>query len=184
VCGKRHNTRFYPTEHGDAARDGNPLPGTVVDRGVAPAYEFDFFLQAHSSLKGTARPTHYFVVHDENGFKADDLQRVTNDLSYMFARATKAVSLVSPAYWADIACERGRCYLYEVLRARASVEDGDDGGSGAGGSTGAWAAGGGKGKGKGKAKAADSKTAMFVKAKKIWENGVSGPRLRDTMFYL
>lgn len=45
VCGKRHNTRFYPTRQEDAARDGNPLPGTVVDRGVTLAYEFDFFLQ-------------------------------------------------------------------------------------------------------------------------------------------
>ncbi|KAF9221719.1 Piwi-domain-containing protein [Gyrodon lividus] len=107
VCGKRHHTRFYPTKLEDAAHDGNPLPGTVVDRGVTPVYEFDFFLQAHAGLKGTTRPTHYFVVHDENSFKADELQSLTNDLSYMFARATKAVSLVSPAYWADIACERG-----------------------------------------------------------------------------
>jgi eukaryotic translation initiation factor 2C len=34
----------------------------------------------------------------------------------MFARATKAVSLVSPAYYADLACERGRCYLHEMLQ--------------------------------------------------------------------
>ncbi|KAG8215316.1 ribonuclease H-like domain-containing protein [Butyriboletus roseoflavus] len=115
VCSKRHHTRFYPTKEEDAARDGNALPGTVVDRGITPAYEFDFFLQAHGGIKGTTRSTHYFVVHDENGFNADDLERVTNDLSYMFARATKAVSLISPAYWADIACERGRCYLHKLL---------------------------------------------------------------------
>jgi hypothetical protein len=42
---------------------------------------------------------HYFVVHDEIGFKADELQNLTNVVSYMFARATKAVSLVSP--WAS-----------------------------------------------------------------------------------
>ena len=34
----------------------------------------------------------------------------------MFARATKAVSLVSPAYYADLACERGRCYLHKLLQ--------------------------------------------------------------------
>jgi hypothetical protein len=67
-------------------------------------------------LQGTTRPTHYYVVHDEIDFKADDLQRLTNALSYMFARATKAVSLVSPAYYADIACERGRCYLRKLLK--------------------------------------------------------------------
>ena len=45
ICGKRHHTRFYPTEEGNAAGDGNPRPGTVVDRGVTAVYEFDFFLQ-------------------------------------------------------------------------------------------------------------------------------------------
>ena len=70
---------------------------------------------AHGGLKGTTRPTHYYVVHDEIGFSADELQRVTNDVSYLFARATKAVSLVSPAYYADLACYRGRCYLRSLL---------------------------------------------------------------------
>lgn len=45
ICGKRHHTRFYPTERKDAANDGNPRPGTVVDRGVTAVYDFDFFLQ-------------------------------------------------------------------------------------------------------------------------------------------
>jgi hypothetical protein len=31
--GKRHHTRFYPTEAANAANDGNPKAGTVVDRG-------------------------------------------------------------------------------------------------------------------------------------------------------
>jgi hypothetical protein len=45
ICGKRHHTRFFPTEVANAAQDGNPKPGTVVDRGVTAVYEFDFFLQ-------------------------------------------------------------------------------------------------------------------------------------------
>jgi eukaryotic translation initiation factor 2C len=45
VCGKRHHTRFFPTEAANAAHDGNPKPGTCVDRGVTAVYEFDFFLQ-------------------------------------------------------------------------------------------------------------------------------------------
>lgn len=52
ICGKRHHTRFYPTERKDAANDGNPKPGTVVDRGVTAVYDFDFFLQGEfCSLK-------------------------------------------------------------------------------------------------------------------------------------
>ena len=56
ICGKRHHTRFYPTKQEDAAYDGNPLPGTVVDRGVTLAYEFDFFLQGMSLFPGSRRP--------------------------------------------------------------------------------------------------------------------------------
>lgn len=67
------------------------------------------------------------MVHDENGFNADELQRVTHDLSYMFARATK---------------DKGK---------------------------------------KGKKRAEET---VFEKAGVMWDGGVSGPRLKDTMFYL
>lgn len=97
----------------------------VVDRGVTSVYQYDFFLQgiplshrprflflicplAHAGLQGTTRPTHYYVVHDDIGFKPDDVQQMTNHISYMFTRATKGVSLAAPAYYADMACERGR----------------------------------------------------------------------------
>lgn len=100
-------------------------------------------------------------MHDENGFNADDLERVTNDLSYMFERSTKAVSLVSPAYWADIACERGRCYLHKLLMGGAETKE--------------------KEKGKGKKRAED---AVYEKAAGMWRDGVSGPNLRDKMYYL
>ncbi|KAG2136022.1 Piwi domain-containing protein [Suillus clintonianus] len=157
ICGKRHHTRFYPTEGKDAANDGNPKPGTVVDRGVTAVYDFDFFLQAHGGLQGTTKPTHYYVVHDEIGFGADGLQGLTNALSYMFARATKAVSLVSPAYYADVACERGRCYLRKLLQGQ--IGDGTT----ASGST--------------------NEQDVMKEAQALWRTGVS-KSLKDTMFYL
>ncbi|KAG6805581.1 hypothetical protein H0H93_004464, partial [Arthromyces matolae] len=43
--GKRHHTRFFPTEEENADNNGNPKAGTVVDRGVTDVYHFDFFLQ-------------------------------------------------------------------------------------------------------------------------------------------
>ncbi|KAJ6590972.1 argonaute-like protein [Mycena vulgaris] len=157
ICGKRHHTRFYPTEVANAAHDGNPKAGTVVDRGVTAVYEFDFFLQAHGGLQGTTRPTHYYVVHDEIGFTADVLQQLTHSVSYMFARATKAVSLVSPAYYADLACERGRCYIHKLLQGLSS--------SGVTASSG-------------------SDEAVMQEATALWHNGVQGPQLKDTMYYL
>ncbi|KAH0562950.1 hypothetical protein GP486_002483 [Trichoglossum hirsutum] len=115
IVGKRHHTRFYPVKVGDADSGmGNPRHGTVVDRGVTYERRWDFFLQAHHGLKGTARPAHYVVVLDENGLGANGLERMTHNMCYMFSRSTSAVSICPPAYYADILCERGRCYIYEV----------------------------------------------------------------------
>jgi eukaryotic translation initiation factor 2C len=124
ICGKRHKTRFYPTAEQDCDRSGNTKPGTVVDRGVTEARNWDFFLQAHAALQGTARPCHYYIVHDEIFRQiyakqipppyqniADIVEDLTHNMCYLFGRATKAVSLCPPAYYADLACERARCYL-------------------------------------------------------------------------
>ncbi|KAF9036351.1 Piwi domain-containing protein [Panaeolus papilionaceus] len=159
ICGKRHHTRFYPTRDEDADRTKNPLPGTVVDRGVTSIYHFDFFLQAHAGLQGSTKPTHYYVVHDDYGFTQDALQGLTNDVSYLFARATKAVSLVSPAYYADLACERGRCYLHPLLQGISS-----SGGSVTSGGE-------------------EQYEAVMKEGEGLWGGGVS-EKLKDTMFYL
>jgi eukaryotic translation initiation factor 2C len=57
------------------------------------------------------------VIYDENELGADELQQGTHTLSYSYGRATKAVSLVPPAYYADLACERARFYLNDMLNA-------------------------------------------------------------------
>lgn len=68
------------------------------------------------SFVGTARPAHYTVLLDEiftprsGRNAADDLETLTHDLCYMFGRATRAVSICPPAYYADIVCERARIH--------------------------------------------------------------------------
>lgn len=121
IVGKRHHTRFYPTTTSGADNSSNPKNGTVVDRGVTEARNWDFFLQSHTALQGTARPAHYYIVLDEIFAKrkvspplqnvADVLEDLTHSMCYLFGRATKAVSICPPAYYADILCERARCYL-------------------------------------------------------------------------
>ena len=74
VVGKRHHTRFYPTKAAEAHKSGNPRNGTVVDRGITSESGWDFFLQAHSGLQGTARPAHYSVIRDEVGCGADGVE--------------------------------------------------------------------------------------------------------------
>ena len=134
VVGKRHHTRFYATKPGDS--QGGPMntrPGTVVDRGVTETHNWDFFLQPHAAIQGTARPAHYYVIHDEifrdksqnprNERPADMLERLTHEMSYLYVRATKAVSLCPPAYYADLACERARDYLATTYEADLKPED-------------------------------------------------------------
>ncbi len=49
VCGKRHHARFFPQNTANASRNGNTLPGTVVDKGITDIYNFDFYLQVRST---------------------------------------------------------------------------------------------------------------------------------------
>ncbi|RMY49126.1 hypothetical protein D0865_07676 [Hortaea werneckii] len=122
VVGKRHHTRFFPTsrDHADynpqrEKGSWNPLPGTIVDRHIGNRILGEFWLQAHQGLQGTARPAHYVILKDDIKFEADELQRFTHNMCYLFNRATKAVSICPPAYYADLLCERGRSYLHSTL---------------------------------------------------------------------
>ena len=125
IVGKRHHTRFYPTTVNDADRSSNTKNGTVVDRGVTESRNWDFFMQAHTAIQGTARPAHYYIILDEIFTRrrvqppfqntADVLEDLTHSMCYLFGRATKAVSICPPAYYADIVCERARCYLTRLF---------------------------------------------------------------------
>ncbi|KAG8061410.1 hypothetical protein GUJ93_ZPchr0003g18310 [Zizania palustris] len=114
VVQKRHHTRLFPEVHGRrdmTDKSGNILPGTVVDREICHPTEFDFYLCSHAGIQGTSRPTHYHVLYDENHFNADALQMLTNNLCYTYARCTRAVSVVPPAYYAHLAAFRARYYV-------------------------------------------------------------------------
>ncbi|KAG1856966.1 ribonuclease H-like domain-containing protein [Suillus subalutaceus] len=176
ICGKRHHARFMPKDDKHRTRNGNTRSGTVVDRRITAVFDFDFYLQAHDGIKGQARPTHYTVIYDESGLSANDIQQGTHTASYLYARATKAVSLVPLAYYADLACERARCYLDGFLNSEQPPAPGSSSGKGEG-----------RGKGKGKAVAADEREAakqrVYDAALQAWGNGVH-PNLKETMFYI
>ncbi|CAK7327901.1 unnamed protein product [Dovyalis caffra] len=114
VVQKRHHTRLFANDHRDrnaVDRSGNILPGTVVDSKICHPTEFDFYLCSHAGIKGTSHPAHYHVLCDENNFTADGLQSLTNNLCYTYARCTRSVSIVPPAYYAHLAAFRARFYL-------------------------------------------------------------------------
>jgi len=108
---KRHNTKVFASNPKDADRSGNVPSGTVVDTTICHPKEFDFFLESQGGLQGTSRPTHYKVLFDDNKFTPDQLQALTYRLCFTFARATRSVGLVTPAYYADLLAERGRNLL-------------------------------------------------------------------------
>ncbi|KAL7752065.1 hypothetical protein RI367_002594 [Sorochytrium milnesiophthora] len=110
VVKKRHHTRFFATNPSDTDRSGNLLPGLVVDTVVTHPTDFDFFLQSQAGLIGTSRPTHYYVIHDDCKLKSDELQLLTYHLCFTYARATRSVSVVPPAYYAHLICFRARYY--------------------------------------------------------------------------
>jgi len=110
------------------------------------------------------------VVYDDFHYDADTLQQGTHVASYLYARATKAVSLVPPAYYADLACERARFYLNALMNSPA-VQSATRGGQG-------------QGKGKGKERLSDEdKERIFQEAKTTWGSGVH-PDLSESMFYI
>jgi len=166
VCGKRHHARLHATQADQMSRNGNTLPGTVVDKGITDTYNHDFYLQAHSGLQGTVKSTHYIVIYDENSITADQIQVGTNNASYMYARATKAVSLVPPAYYADLACERGRQWLSMLMNAtdsqtRSQVSS----------------------RGDPDAAVMQARQRVYDQAVQLWKNGPQDD-IKDTMFYI
>ena len=124
----QHNMRFFALADADKDRSGNLPAGTVVDTGVTHPFAFDFFLQAHAGLQGTAKPTHYICVTDENGYTADKLQTLCNNLCYSYLRATRSVSIVPVAYYADIIAGRLReCVYAEDTADTATLMSSDSG---------------------------------------------------------
>lgn len=114
VVQKRHHTRLFADNHANhhsVDKSGNILPGTVVDSKICHPTEFDFYLCSHAGIQGTSRPAHYHVLWDENNFTADALQSLTNNLCYTYARCTRSVSIVPPAYYAHLAAFRARFYM-------------------------------------------------------------------------
>lgn len=59
-------------------RSFNPKPGVVVDRHITGYGErlWDFYLQPHRALQGTAKPAHYIVIKNEIGFGHEQLEKL------------------------------------------------------------------------------------------------------------
>jgi eukaryotic translation initiation factor 2C len=56
VANKRHHLRAFPkpTDKSCSDRNGNPLPGLLVNRDVTSPHGWDFLLYSHAALQGTS----------------------------------------------------------------------------------------------------------------------------------
>ncbi|KAI0313106.1 Piwi-domain-containing protein [Amylostereum chailletii] len=171
ICGKRHHARAYPTVEGAADGKGNTRPGTVIDKGITSVRDFDFYLQPHAALQGNVRSTHYVVIYDENKLGADEIQQVVHSTSYLWARATKAVSLIPPAYCADVVCEQARYWIQGFLN---HVFEGSSTGSEGSKETGGAHA---------RRKREEAEANVYQAAQRMWAGGLHD-NLKGSMFYM
>ncbi|KAM0503725.1 hypothetical protein ACHAP8_002966 [Fusarium lateritium] len=107
IATKRHHVRFFP-QKGD--KNGNPLPGTLVEKEVTHPFMLDFYLNSHVAIQGTARPVHYSVILDEMKMPVNDLQKMIYQQCYSYARSTTPVSLHPAVYYAHLASNRARAH--------------------------------------------------------------------------
>lgn len=108
IASKRHHVRFFPVEGGD--RNGNPMPGTLVETGATHPFLYDFYLCAHSAIKGTARPVHYTVILNEANIGPEELQQLIFEHSFQYARSTTPVSIIPAVYYAHLASQRAKAH--------------------------------------------------------------------------
>ena len=118
VAQKRHHTRFFQgrlDRHPAFDEKGNVNPGVVHDSEIASERRWDFYLNSHICIQGTARPCHYTVIyHNLKNITADDVEELTHRLTWLFGRSTTSISIAPAARYADMLCDRGRCYMHEV----------------------------------------------------------------------
>ncbi|TVY82147.1 Protein argonaute-2, partial [Lachnellula suecica] len=114
IVGKRHHSRFYSNPTSEL----NPVAGLVVDRDAVAPRQFNFYLQSHDAPIGTARSAHYVVLENKSEYNADELQEITNRICFMGSRATKGLSVCTPARYADLLCDRLRMYMRPALDGR------------------------------------------------------------------
>ncbi|KOX67889.1 Protein argonaute-2 [Melipona quadrifasciata] len=123
VVQKRHHIRLFPTDARNSDdRNGNVQAGTIVDSEITHPTQIDFYLVSHASIQGTARPTKYRCIWNENGMHEDEIEELTYYLCHLFARCTRSVSYPAPTYYAHLAAFRARALIYNVALDLTNLE--------------------------------------------------------------
>jgi len=97
VVKKRISARFFALQGNDLV---NPPCGTVVDTVVTRSEWFDFYLIPQSASQGTVNPTHFNIIHDTIGLKAEHYQRMSFKLSHMYYNWPGTIRVPAPCQYA------------------------------------------------------------------------------------
>ncbi|KAL2809793.1 Piwi domain-containing protein [Aspergillus granulosus] len=110
IANKRHHLRAFPrpNDRNSADKNGNPLPGTLIERDVTSPHDWDFLLYSHIALQGTSRPVHYHVILDQIKHRPQELENLIYDHCYQYMRSTTSVSLFPAVYYAHLVATRAR----------------------------------------------------------------------------
>ncbi|CAF3681700.1 unnamed protein product [Rotaria sp. Silwood1] len=94
----------------DDQRTNNVEAGTVVDLHITHISQFDFYLCSQAAIMETPRPALYHVLHDENGFRSDNIQQLTYWLCHTDVRCSKSVLIPAPVHYGPLAAYAFNAY--------------------------------------------------------------------------
>ncbi|KAF8368718.1 hypothetical protein PRIPAC_86547, partial [Pristionchus pacificus] len=104
VATKRHHKRVYA----DGERGlTNMAAMSVVDDTITDPSLFEFYMQSHTPIQGTAKPTRYTVLKNDVGATQDAMQSLMGALCFEHQISTNAISIPEPVYQSDEWAKRG-----------------------------------------------------------------------------
>jgi len=85
---KRVNTRLFG---GDIGNFKNPVPGTVVDKGITDNDFYEFYLISVAAKQGLNAPCKFTVVEDTSGASPDQIELLTYKLCHNYYNVSGAI---------------------------------------------------------------------------------------------
>ncbi|KAF1770753.1 hypothetical protein GCK72_002576 [Caenorhabditis remanei] len=127
VVTKEHSYRFFRDElRGSKATDMNIPPGIVLDSAVTHPACKQFFLNAHTTLQGTAKTPLYSVLADDCNAPMDRLEELTYTLCHHHQIVALSTSVPTPLYVANEYAKRGRALWAEKTEGAPIENEGSE----------------------------------------------------------
>lgn len=123
IVNKRTQTRYYVQE----GRLKGPTPGMLVDEGIVSQKNGpskDFYLVSQIAKQGAASPTHYHILHIDEGLHKSDLMLLTYKLCFLYFHINSGIKVPAPIQYS----ERLGALLGDSVNAKANEKRPDENG--------------------------------------------------------